>query len=140
MKQLFLTHFFLQDMCAKTFRALQCSKLEINAVECTMCSTPLQSGAARSAAMSFAQQCAIYVQRCASLAKVRHCASLSSPGSSRMCHLLLTVGFHCLCWQCCLIIAYVGVGYWLLPLSAMLSNRFLCWCWLLVIASVGNAV
>ena len=74
MKQLFLTHFFLQDMCAKTFRALQCSKLEINAVECTMCSTPLQSGAARSAAMSFAQQCAIYVQRFASL-YLQRCAT-----------------------------------------------------------------
>ena len=122
MKQLFLTHFFLQDMCAKTFRALQCSKLEINAVECTMCATPLQSGAARSAAMSFAQQCAIYVQRFASL-YLQRCATAPVFRAWKQPQ----VPFVAHCW-------------FSLPLLAMLSNHCLCWCWLLVIASVGNAV
>ena len=129
-------------MCAKTFRALQCSKLEINAVECTMCSTPLQSGAARSAAMSFAQQCAIYVQRFASL-YLQRCATApvfrarKQPQVPFVAHcsfslpLSAMLSNRCLCW--CWF-------YWLLPLSVMLSNHCLCWCWLLVIASVGNAV
>ena len=110
----------------------------------------LQSGATRSTAMSFAQQCAIYVQSCASLFVQRfaslylqRCATAlvfrAPEAAFAICCSLMV--FIRQCPRLTLGSKWVGEPDWFsLPLSAMLSNHCLCWCWLLVIASVGNII